>query len=49
MTARSQHLVHGHVLGFTFDPLHLILTNYFALPDEKIVGLVIVFKKPSPY
>ena len=30
-------------------PPELILTNYFTLRDDKIVGLVIVFNQPSPY
>lgn len=37
----------------TFDrtnlPAELLLTNYFALRDDKIVTLVIVFNQPSPY
>jgi len=45
-------VVRGRYDG-TYDktnlPAELILTNYFAIRDDKIVSLAIIFNRPSPY
>lgn len=30
-------------------PDELVMTSYFSIQDDKIVGLAIIFNQPSPY